>query len=114
MGYMSKAGLCLTFSSNELLFESVLKAEEGTRIAVCELLTDANSHNQHKSGAVLFRWDCIKWDHDSIEVLFIQNFLSSLAKEEFLFLRSGEDSDDMEEDGNFIKNPFYLRAYSFF
>ena len=111
MGYLSDVGLCLNGHAYDLLNKAIGKVEdEKIRFAIHELLAEA-SVNRHPDGAIAFKWEYYRW-YEEPEIFFIREFLESLSPKEYLFLRSGEDSDDTEADGAYCDNPFKMKAYS--
>lgn len=106
MGYYSKVGLVLTKEANIKLQKELeeIKGEEhelfnGWRD---KFLTD------EETGAVLYYWEAIKWYYEECD--WVNKFLDRTDSREYLFVRLGEDFDDLEEKGLFSDNPFDLRA----
>ena len=56
--------------------------------------------------AVVFLWKGEKWYDEFAEVAFVEAFMNSLPSEDFLFIRIGEDYDDIESRGSFCGKPF--------
>jgi len=106
MGYYSKVGLVLKKEAN-IKLQKELEEINGEPHELFngwrdKFLTD------EKTGAVLYYWDAIKWYGDECD--WANEFLEKLDSREYLFMRLGEDFDDLEEKGLFSDNPFDLRA----
>lgn len=115
MGYYSDVALTLTKKGLKELQESLDAANitQKTKDEVKELFKYSQKHSlDSSSGSKMWYWDSIKWyDYEPEyfpEVDFISSFLNSLDSEEYLFLRIGEDLDDIETLGEYWDNPFDL------
>ena len=60
----------------------------------------------------MWYWDSIKWyefDPEYFpEIDFISSFLHSLKEDDYLFIRIGENLEDIETNGMYLGNPFNL------
>lgn len=111
MGYYSDVGLCLTAKGKQALNAALADAEKNNVYfeEINNLLKYVEIHTDSKTGTVGYRWASTKWYEDFGEVAFIENFLSTLDKSDYLFLRVGDDSADTECHGTFWANPVGLR-----
>lgn len=107
MGYCSDVGLCLTIQGVKALEEAKLTS---TTENALNLVSFPDVKNKHESGAVAFFWASMKWYHIFEEVGFVNNFLATLDDEDYLFIRVGEDYDDVEVSGGFHENPFQMHT----
>ncbi|SFW33313.1 hypothetical protein SAMN02910291_00874 [Desulfovibrio desulfuricans] len=61
------------------------------------------------SGSVVFLWEGEKWYDEFAEIAFVGELMDNLPHEEFLFIRIGEDYDDIEARGSYQCNPHRVR-----
>lgn len=61
------------------------------------------------SGAVVFLWEGERWYNEFDEIAFVEEFMDNLPHEDFLFIRLGEDYDDIETRGSYWCNPQRVR-----
>ena len=61
------------------------------------------------SGSVVFLWEGEKWYEEFAEMAFVAKLMDSLPSEDFLFIRLGEDYDDIETRGSYWCNPQRVR-----
>jgi hypothetical protein len=113
MGYCSYVALCLSPTA-----EAAFQKEYGaaSRTPVFDLPPDSDNFLNHpdrhyeKQGASLRIWEAVKWYRDDFpELRFLHNFIDEQSYEDCLFLRYGEDLDDIEKDGGYYDNPFNIR-----
>ncbi|MCQ4860542.1 hypothetical protein NE637_05170 [Desulfovibrio desulfuricans] len=74
--------------------------------AIKMLIGSEPSKIDERTGFVVFLWKRKKWDDEFAEVAFVKAFMDSLPSDDFLFIRLGEDYDDIETRGNFRGKPF--------
>ena len=108
MGYYSKVGLVLTKEAN-IQLQKELEEISGD---VYELFNEWRDKflTDEKTEAVLYYWEYMKWYGDECD--WANDFLGKLEIDQYLFIRLGEDFEDIEENGAFDDNPFDLRATS--
>lgn len=58
------------------------------------------------SGSAAFMGKGEKWYDEFDEIAFVGKFMDNLPHEDFLFIRIGEDYDDIETRGSFCGKPF--------
>ena len=105
MGYTSRVGICMTKEYAELLHNNIQKVEHSLREILLDLLSDADVLKDD-DGCQSWYWDCYKWYSDDPDIAFLESYLESIDWNQFLFLRIGEDLDDVDCMGNFWDNPF--------
>jgi hypothetical protein len=113
MGYCSYVALCLSPTA-----EAAFQKEYGaaSRTPESDLPPDSENLLNHpdrhyeKQGASLRIWEAVKWYRDDFpELRFLHSFIDEQPCEDCLFLRYGEDLDDIEKDGGYYDNPFKVR-----
>ena len=113
MGYYSDVALCLTKNGMDQLKTALAEAEKNNPdnfAAIKILIGDEPSRTDESTGAVVFLWKGEKWYDEFAEVAFVEAFMDSLSDEDFLFIRLGEDYDDIETRGSFCGKPFGMYA----
>ena len=107
MGYYSDASLCIRKDAI---------ARFSAKLAICNLdqlkyvggLLESSDHmTDPVSGDELWHWKDVKW-YDNEGISFMESLMSRLDPRDYLFLRTGEDSDDNEIRGSYWDNPFEL------
>ena len=109
MGYYSDVALCLTKNGMNQLKAALVQAERNNPInfaAIKMLIGGEPSKIDESIGAVVFLWKGEKWYDEFAEVAFVEAFMDNLPHEDFLFIRLGEDYDDIETRGSFRGKPF--------
>ena len=111
MGYYSDVALCLTKNGMDQLKTALAEAERNkpdSFAAIKMLIGDEPSKIDEGSGSVVFLWEGEKWDDEFDEIEFVEEFMDNLSHEDFLFIRIGEDYDDIEIRGSFCGTPFNI------
>ena len=105
MGYRSDVAIALSKEAAALLKARLEAATPDERY----LLDNADLHDtDEESGDELWRWHYVKWYEEFAEVAFIDNVLKELSDDDYLFIRLGENYDDVEIRGDFWGNVFEL------
>jgi len=111
MGYYSNVGLCLDQSASKKLQKAVLAiTDTSLRQSVQDLFDCATFYIER--GDILYRWEDIKWYDEesgwpvSTDNQFVMDFLKSLNKYSFHFIRVGEDYEDYQVVGEYQRNRF--------
>ena len=106
MGYRSDAALVLSKEAAALLKKRLEAATPDQRY----LLDNPDLYEvDSKTEEALWRWHVVKWYAETFaEVAFIDNFLKDLSDDDYLFIRLGENFDDIELRGDFWGNVFEL------
>jgi len=106
MGYRSE--VCIVMKKNVVdnLLVYMSEVDSETREQMQEILNDLADQHIVKNDAELYYWDCIKWYPEFKGVDAIQKLLENSNKEDYLFLRLGEDVADTESSGDYWENPF--------
>ncbi|MDD3684153.1 hypothetical protein [Desulfovibrio desulfuricans] len=111
MGYYSNVALCLTKNGMDQLKTVLAEAEKNNPdnfAAIKILIGDEPSRTDERTGAVVFLWEGERWYNEFDEIAFVEEFMDNLPHEDFLFIRLGEDYDDIETRGNFCGTPFNI------
>ena len=109
MGYYSDVALCLTKNGMDQLKSALVQAERNNpdNFAATKMLIGGEPSNiDEGTGGVVSLWKGEKWYEEFAEVAFVEAFMDSLSDEDFLFIRLGEDYDDIETRGSFCGKPF--------
>ena len=109
MGYYSNVALCLTKNGMDQLKTALAEAEKnnpGNFAAIKMLIGGEPSKIDEGSGSVVFLWEGERWYNEFDEIAFVEEFMDNLPHEDFLFIRLGEDYDDIETRGSFRGKPF--------
>ena len=112
MGYYSDVALCLTKNGMDQLKSALVQAERNNPenfAAIKMLIAGEPSKIDERTGAVVFLWKGEKWYEEFAEMAFVAKLMDSLPSEDFLFIRLGEDYDDIETRGNYRCNPQLVR-----
>ena len=112
MGYYSDVALCLTKNGMDQLKTALAEAEKnnhGNFAAIKMLIGGEPNKIDEGSGSVVFLWEGEKWYDEFDEIAFVGEFMDNLPHEEFLFIRIGEDYDDIETHGSYQCNPQRVR-----
>lgn len=108
MGYRSDVGLCLQRSAY-LKLRNAGEALRYTDTEIYKLVQSLLEHPQRTlecAEAVVLYWDSVKSHSGYDDVRWLENLLSGLEAEDYLFLRIGEEADDIEAKGCYWDNPF--------
>ena len=111
MGYRSDVGLALTQAAVQTLNEK-LNALDKTSEAfsvITDLFAYADKHFEDtNSGSEVYLWEYVKWYEEFPDVGFIERLLAELDWSDYLFIRIGEELEDIDTRGSFWDNPFDL------
>lgn len=109
MGYYSEAVLAFTAKGAETMRSMIDEQQLGMALRTRNFLEEANTHSiDSKSFAEFFHWDSVKWYQMFEEIACINSVMEELDDEDFLFIRIGEDFEDIEILGRYWENPFNL------
>ncbi len=112
MGYYSDVALCLTINGMDQLKTALAEAERNNPdnfAAIKMLIGGEPSKIDEGSGSVAFLWEGEKWYEEFAEMAFVAKLMDCLPSEDFLFIRLGEDYDDIETRGSYQGNPQRVR-----
>ena len=111
MGYRSDVGLALTQAAVQTLNEK-LNALDKTSEAfsvITDFFAYVDKHFEDTdSGSEVYLWEYVKWYEEFPDVGFIEQLLAKLDWSDYLFIRIGEELDDIDTRGSFWDNPFDL------
>lgn len=109
MGYYSEAALVFTAKGAETMRSMIDEQQLGMALRTRNFLEEANTHSiDSESRAEFFHWDSVKWYLMFEEIACINSVMEELDDEDFLFIRIGEDFEDLEIQGSYWENPFNL------
>ena len=111
MGYYSDVALCLTKKA-WISLKQLLQRQKNNpdRFAAIKMLIGGEPRKiDEDSGFAVFLWEGEKWYAEFDEVPFVATLMDSLPDKDFLFIRLGEDYDDIETRGNYRCNPQLVR-----
>ncbi len=107
VGYHSDVALTLSSKCVEALEIKIKNSRNSYKSALCSLLEKADEKGIDKStGDKCWHWNWIKWYHDYPEICMLEEFISSLDYDEYLFIKIGEDMNDTDVYGSYYENPF--------
>lgn len=114
MGYRSDVALVLSSDGLTLLekyLEELFEKDKDTHEKVAEYFGEADVFRRDKNCNVFYLWRGVKWydtDPDYAGPYHIEEFLDStdLYGEDYLFIRLGEEVNDVETSGEMWSNPF--------
>ena len=112
MGYYSDVALCLTKNGMDQLKTALAEAEKNNpdNFAAIKMLIGGEPNKiDEGSGSVVFLWEGEKWYEEFAEMAFVAKLMDSLPSEDFLFIRVGEDYDDIGTRGSYQGNPQRVR-----
>ena len=117
MGYYSDVVLALNENGKALLNKKIAELKEQdteTWQAVDSLLNNYVDHKQEDpiSGAIMYNFAMLKWYDSFTDIGFVVDFINTLSSEDYLFIRIGEDIDDIQREGSFFDNPFNIEVIS--
>lgn len=107
MGYYSEVALVFTAKGAEILRSMIDDQELETAFQIKDFL-ERTTHTIDSSRAEFFHWDSVKWNLKFESVACINSVLEKLDDEDFLFIRIGEDFEDLEIQGRYWENPFNI------
>lgn len=108
MGYYSETALVFTAKGAETMRSMIDEQQLGMALRTRNFLEEAMYAVDSKSRAEFFHWDSIKWYQMFEEIACINSVMEELDDEDFLFIRIGEDFEDLEIQGRYWENPFNL------
>ena len=112
MGYYSDVALCLAKDGMDQLKIALSEAERNNPdnfTAIKMLIGGEPNKIDEGSGSVVFLWEGEKWYDEFDEIAFVGKLMDNLPHEDFLFIRLGEDYDDIETRGSYWCNPQRVR-----
>ena len=111
MGYRSDIGLALTQSAVQSLNEKLndLDKTSGAFSVIMDFFAYADKHFEDTdSGSEVYLWENLKWYEEFPDVGFVEKLLAELDWSDYLFIRIGEELEDIDTRGSFWDNPFDL------
>lgn len=100
MGYYSDTLLVFSNSGRKDFYKFIRENSTEMQNEVRSFLRCA-SKIKIKNGSLLFYWENYKWDDGYQFVSFLYDFLKSINKQNYLFVRYGERVNDIEMLGNY-------------
>ena len=105
MGYRSEVALVMKKSLVDDLKEYMEQVTSEERDDIKDILCNANNIVS-KDDAILYHWMFIKWYPVYLGILCIHKLLEASPAKDYLFLRLGDETDDIETLGSYYDNPF--------
>ncbi|HAG80416.1 MAG TPA: hypothetical protein DCL61_04395 [Cyanobacteria bacterium UBA12227] len=104
MGYTSDVAFILKFEITEQFHDYIQRYDNDDK-SVAELMNECKQTVKSDSGDILYYWEFIKCSSGNAAVFVIERFIDQLDIEDksdkYLFIRMGEEWDDIEERGYF-------------
>lgn len=108
MGYYSEVALVFTAKGAETMRSMIDEQQLGMALRTRNFLEEAMYAVDSESRAEFFHWNSVKWYQMFEEIACINSVMEELDDEDFLFIRIGEDFEDLEIQGRYWDNPFNL------
>lgn len=111
MGYRSDVGLALTQAAVQTLNEKLNALDKMSEAfsVITDFFAYADKHfEDNNSGSEVYLWEYVKWYEEFPDVGFIEHLLAELDWSDYLFIRIGEELEDIDTRGSFWDNPFDL------
>ena len=111
MGYRSDVGLALTQAAVQTLNEKLNALDKMSEAfsVITDFFAYADKHFEDtNSGSEVYLWEYVKWYEEFPDVGCIEHLLAELDWSDFLFIRIGEELEDIDTRGSFWDNPFDL------
>ncbi|MDR0872004.1 MAG: hypothetical protein LBN27_00860 [Prevotellaceae bacterium] len=112
MGYRNDIALCVSGNVKNAFFDEIYNSKMPMATwAEIQLLFATSDQYQHdmETGSAYWLWNRIKWNPKFPDIEAIENFLSKQNMMDYLFIRLGEEYDDIEIKGFFWNNPFKIQ-----
>ena len=111
MGYRSDVGLALTQAAVQTLNQKLNALDKNSEAfsIITDFFAYADKHFEDTdSGSEVYLWEYVKWYEEFSDVGFIEHLPAELDWSDFLFIRIGEELEDIDTRGSFWDNPFDL------
>ena len=105
MGYRSHVGICLVQDAFNQLEAKIQTMPQALQDEVRSLFEDSE-FTREDEGDRTWYWEGFKWYSSDPDIAFLKGYLSDLDDEQYLYVRVGENLDDVEYHGSFWDNPF--------
>lgn len=114
MGYRSEVALALAQDAAKLFKALCDHNSDLNQLIEDSDHTEAWSKEEIEQGyTTKFHWTYIKWYDGYLEIDQIQEFMNNIDEHEWHFLRIGEDTEDIDQQGAFWESDMYItRAIS--
>ena len=104
MAYRSRVGICVPEEIAVAMQESIGELPKRLKREVLSLLKEADVKIKDE-GCHAWCCDRCTWNSSSPDVAFVEGYLGDLHTEDYLFIRIGEDINDIEVCGDYVDNP---------
>ena len=114
MGYRSEVALALTQDAAKL-FKAICDHNSGLKSLIedCDTTYGWEESEIEQGYTTKLHWTHIKWYDGYLEIDQIQEFMNNVDEEEWHFLRIGEETEDIDQQGAFWESDMYItRAIS--
>ena len=105
MGHSSRVGICISQEAAALLDAKISMLSPSLQEEVASLFEGADVKKQD-DGARAWYWDGFRWYSSDCDVAFLEGYLDDLQWNEYLYIRVGEELDDVDYRGGLWDNPF--------
>jgi len=105
MGYSSRVGICIS-QDTAIQLEAIIRLlSQPLQEEVTSLFEDADVKKQD-DGCRAWYWDGFKWYSSDSGIAFLEGYLDDLEWDQYLYIRVGEELDDVDYRGGLWDNPF--------
>ena len=104
MAYRSRVGICFSEEIAVAMQESIGELPKRFKREVLALLKEADVKIEDE-GCHAWCRDRYRWNSSSPDIAFVEDYLGELHMEDYLFIRIGEDINDIEVCGDYVDNP---------
>ena len=105
MGYRSHVGICMAQDAFTQLEAKIQMLPQSLQEEARSLFGDSE-FTREDEGSRVWYWEGFKWYSGDPDITFLKGHLSDLEDEQYLYIRVGENLDDVEYHGRFWDNPF--------
>ena len=105
MGYSSRVGICISQDAAAFLDAKIRVLSPVLKEEVARLFEDADFKKQDDDARAWY-WDGFKWYSSDSGVAFLEGYLDDLEWDQYLYIRVGEELDDVDYRGGLWDNPF--------
>ena len=104
MACRSRVGICVPEDIATEMQDSIVNLPKRLKRDVLALFKEADVEIMDVR-CHAWCWDRYRWNSARPNIAFVENYLCELDYEEYLFIRIGEDINDIEVCGDYVDNP---------
>ena len=105
MGYSSRVGICIAQEAAALLDAKIRMLSPVLKEEITSLFEGADVRKQDDSARAWY-WDGFRWYSSDSDIAFLEDYLSELDWDQYLYIRVGENLGDIDYHGGLWDNPF--------